>query len=151
MVNKKIFGMLMLFAALLLTGCAFASVNPKVQLLNYTLSEVPAQPGHTVALTLHFKSMEPDNCAEALSVQVAVSYPLSVLGSDTQYLNLFCYRDPESAGDFTFLLPVDNLATSGTYPVAVSTSYQKRFTVLTGSHTVHVQVGGAPSFNASVT
>jgi len=138
-------------AMLLLSGTAFASINPKVQLLNYTLSEVPAQPGHTLALTLHFKSMEPDNCAEALSVQVAVSYPLSVLGSDTQYLNLFCYRDPESAGDFTFLLPVDNLATSGTYPVAVSMSYQKRFSVLTGSNTVNIQVGGAPSFNASVT
>jgi len=153
MVNEKSSGMIALFALamLLLSGTAFASINPKVQLLNYTLSEVPAQPGHTLALTLHFKSMEPDNCAEALSVQVAVSYPLSVLGSDTQYLNLFCYRDPESAGDFTFLLPVDNLATSGTYPVAVSMSYQKRFSVLTGSNTVNIQVGGAPSFNASVT
>jgi len=151
MVKGKIFGMMVLLALLSLSGSAFASINPKVQLLNYTLSEVPAQPGHTLALTLHFKSMEPDNCAEALSVQVEVSYPLSVLGSDTQYLNLFCYRDPDSAGDFTFLFPVDNLGTSGTYPVAVSISYQKRFTVLTGSNTVNVQVGGAPSFNAAIT
>ena len=138
-------------ALLALSGSAFASINPKVQLLNYTLSEVPAQPGHTLALTLHLKSMEPDNCAEALSVQVAVSYPLSVLGPDTQYNDLFCYQDPNSSGDFTFLLPVDNLATSGTYPVQVSLSYEKRFTKLTGGNTVNVQVGGAPSFNASIT
>ena len=46
---------------------------------------------------------------------------------------------------------MDNLATSGTYPIAVSTSYEKRFTKLSGSNTVNVQVGGAPSFNASIT
>ena len=153
MVNRKIFGTLMLFALalLMLSGSAFASINPKVQLLNYTLSSVPAQPGQTLALTLHFKSMEPDNCAESVSVQVAVSYPLSVLGSDTQYLPLLCFRDAETAGDFTFLFPVDNLATSGTYPISVSTGYEKRFTKLTESNTVSVQVGGAPSFNATVT
>ena len=137
-------------ALLALSGSAFASINPKVQLLNYTLSEVPAQPGHTLALTLHFKSMEADNCAESVSVQVSVSYPLSVLGSDTQYLSLLCFSDPDSAGDFTFLLPVNNLATSGTYPVSVATAYEKRFTKLSESNTVNVQVGGAPSFNASI-
>ena len=150
MVKEKIFGMVLL-AALLLSGMAFASINPKVQLLNYTLSEAPAQPGHTVALTLHMKSMESDNCAESVSVGLSVSYPLSILGSDTQYLDLLCFRDPDTKGDFTFLLPVDNLATSGTYPITVSTAYEKRFTKLTGSNTVNVQVGGAPSFNASVT
>ncbi|MFA5929859.1 MAG: NEW3 domain-containing protein [Candidatus Micrarchaeia archaeon] len=153
MINGKMFGTLALFALalLLLSGSASASINPKVQLLNYTLSSVPAQPGQTLALTLHMKSMEPDNCAESVSVQVSVSYPLSVLGSDTQYLPLLCFRDADSAGDFTFLFPVDNLATSGTYPVSVSTAYEKRFTKLTESNTVNVQVGGAPSFNASVT
>ena len=108
-VNGKILGAF-LFVALLLSGTAFASINPKMQLLNYTLSEVPAQPGHTLALTLHFKSMEPDNCAEAVSVQVTVAYPLSVLGSDTQYLPLLCFRDAETAGDFTFMFPVDACA-----------------------------------------
>ncbi|MFA6328527.1 MAG: NEW3 domain-containing protein [Candidatus Micrarchaeia archaeon] len=150
MVNRTTFGMLLL-VALLLSGNAFASINPKVQLLNYTLSEVPAQPGQTLALTLHFKSMEPDNCAERFSVTLSVAYPLSILGSDTQYIELLCYRDPDAKGDVTFYLPVDNLATSGTYPVSVSSAYEKRFTKLTESNTVNVQVGGAPSFNASVT
>ena len=152
MVKGKIFGMAALFAlaVLLISGTAFASINPKVQLLNYTLSEVPAQPGHTVALTLHFKSMEPDNCAESVSVGLSVPYPLSILGSDTQYLELLCFRDPDAKGEFTFLLPVDNLATSGTYPITVSTAYEKRFTKLTESNTVNLQVGGAPSFNATV-
>ena len=153
MVNRNIFGMALLFACamLLLSGSAFASINPKVQLLNYTLSEVPAQPGQTVALTLHFKSMEADNCAESFSVTLTVGYPLSILGSDTQYVSLLCAQDPDSKGDVTFYLPVDNLATSGTYPVSVASAYEKRFTKLTGSNTVNVQVGGEPSFNASVT
>ena len=152
MVNKKIFGMLMLFGLvmLLLSGSAFASINPKVQLLNYTLSSVPAQPGQTVALTLHFKSMEPDNCAERFSVTLSVAYPLTILGSDTQYIELLCARDPDTKGDVTFYLPVENLATSGTYSVSVSSAYEKRFTKLTESNTVNVQVGGAPSFNATV-
>jgi len=152
MVNRNIFWMPMLFglAVLLLSGSAFASINPKVQLLNYTLSSVPAQPGQTVALTLHFKSMESDNCAERFSVALSTSYPLTILGSDTQYIELLCFRDQDSKGDVTFYLPVDNLATSGTYPVSVSSAYEKRFTKLTESNTVNVQVGGAPSFNASI-
>lgn len=147
----KIFGIAMLLAMLALSGTAYASINPKVQLINYTLSEVPAQPGHTLSLTLHFKSMEPDNCAERFSVTLSLAYPLSIRGSDTQYIDLLCFRDPDAKGDVTFHLPVDNLATSGTYPVSVSTGYEKRFTKLTGSNIVNVQVGGSPSFNASVT
>jgi hypothetical protein len=144
----RAFGFVLMLLAF--AGFASASVNPRVQLMNYSLSEVPAQPGHVLALTLHLKSMEADNCAEQLQVQVAVSYPLSVRGPDTQYNDLFCYTDPDSAGTFTFYLPVDNLATSGTYPVSVSLSYQKRFTQLTGGNTINVQVGGSPSFSASV-
>ena len=49
MVNGKIFGVLMLLAMLALSGTAFASINPKVQLMNYTLSEVPAQPEQHLA------------------------------------------------------------------------------------------------------
>ncbi|MCX6772440.1 MAG: NEW3 domain-containing protein [Candidatus Micrarchaeota archaeon] len=152
MVEMKIMKMFGVFALLLLlgSGLANASVNPRVQLVNYSLSETPAQPGHVLALTLHLKSMESDNCAEQLQVQVAVSYPLSLRGSDTQYNDLLCYQDPDSAGTFTFYLPVDNLATSGTYPVSVGISYKKRFTQLTGSNTLNIQVGGAPSFAASV-
>ncbi|VVC00599.1 NPCBM-associated, NEW3 domain of alpha-galactosidase [uncultured archaeon] len=138
------------FALLLFAGFASASVNPKMQLLNYSVSEVPAQPGHVLALTLHMKSVESDNCAERVAVQIAVSYPLSVRGPDTQYVDLLCYQDPDSKGTFTFYLPVDNLATSGTYPVSVSTTYEKRFTKLSESNTLNIQVGGAPSFAASV-
>ena len=138
------------FALLLLAGSAFASVDPRVQLMNYTLSEAPAQPGHVLVLTLHMKSMEPDNCAQQLQVQLSVSYPLSVRGPDTQYEESLCYQDPDSAGTFTFYLPVDNLASTGTYPVMVSTSYQKAYTQLSVSNTLNVQVGGEPSFTASV-
>ena len=139
-----------LAALFLASGFASASINPKMELLNYTLSEVPAQPGHVLALTLHMKSIESDNCAENVAVQLMVSYPLSVQGSDTQYVDLLCFQDPQSKGDFIFYLPVDNLATSGTYPVLVSTTYEKRFTKLSESNTVNVRVGGAPSFAASV-
>ncbi|MFA6489547.1 MAG: NEW3 domain-containing protein [Candidatus Micrarchaeia archaeon] len=139
-----------LFALVAISGLGFASVNPKLQLLNATLSETPAQPGHVLALSLHIKSMESDNCAERVAVQVAVSYPLSVRGADTQYVELLCSRDSDSKGTFTFYLPVDNLATSGTYPVSVSTTYEKKFTKLSESNTVNVQVGGVPSFAASV-
>ena len=149
MANSRII-VFALAAMLVLSGFGFASVNPKVELLNATLSDVPAQPGHVLALTLFMKSIYPDNCAENLAVQVAVAYPLSVRGSDTQYLDLLCTQDPDSKGTFTFYLPVDNLATSGTYPVSVSTTYEKRFTQLSASNTVNVQVGGTPSFTASV-
>ena len=138
------------FAAMLLGGIAFASVNPKVQLQNYSLSESPAQPGHVLVLKLHMKSMEPDNCAERVAVQLSVSYPLSISGSDTQYIESLCYRDPDSAGDFTFSLPVDNLAVSGTYPISIATTYEKKFTKLSESNTINVRVGGSPSFTAAV-
>lgn len=150
METRKISGAFALFL-LAFAGLASASVNPRVQLVNYSISEVPAQPGHVLELQLHLKSMESDNCAEQLQVQVAVSYPFSVRGPDTQYNDLLCYQDPDSAGTFTFYLPVDNLATSGTYPVSVSLSYKKRYTQLSGGNTLNVQVGGLPSFSASVT
>ena len=141
----------MAFILLLLAAVPFASVNPKLELLNYSLSESPVQPGHTLILTLRIKSLEPDNCASRVAVQLAVSYPLSLSGSDTQYIESLCYTDPDSAGTFTFHLPVDNLATAGTYPVAVSTTYEQRFTKFSEANTVNVRVGGAPAFTASVT
>lgn len=140
------------FAAMLLlfAGMPFASVNPKVQLQGYELSEVPAIPGHIVNLTLHFKSVESDNCAERLSVQLAVAYPLSLQGPDTQYVDGLCFRDPDSKGTFSFLLPVDSLAQSGTYPIAVTSTYEKRFSKFSDSNTVNLRVGGLPQFVASV-
>ncbi len=136
---------------LFLSGAASASVNPKLQLLNASVSEVPALPGHVVALTLHIKSMESDNCASHVSVQLAVSYPLSIQGPDTQYIDKLCYTDPDSAGTFTFLLPVDNLASSGTYPISIGTVYEKNFAKFTEANTVNVRVGGSPAFTAAVT
>ena len=146
-------GMFALFALalLLFSAISSASVNPKLELLNYTVSEDPAQPGHVVALALHIKSLEFDNCASRVAVQLMVSYPLSIQGSDTQYLETLCYNDSDATGTFTFYLPIDNLATLGTYPVAVSTTYEKGFTQLSESNTVNLRVGGAPSFAASVT
>lgn len=143
-------GMIAVVALLIMASAAFASVNPKVQLLNYSISETPAQPGHVLALTLHLKSMESDNCAERVAVQLSTSYPLSVRGTDVQYLGKLCFQDPPDAGTFVFYLPVDNLATSGTFPVSIATTYEKRFTKLSESNTINVQVGGAPSFAAAV-
>lgn len=143
-------GMAAVVALLIMASAAFASVNPKVQLLNYSVSETPAQPGHVLALTLHLKSMESDNCAERVAVQLSTSYPLSVRGTDVQYLEKLCFQDMPGAGTFVFYLPVDNLATSGTYPVSIATTYEKRFTKLSESNTINVQVGGAPSFAAAV-
>ena len=139
-----------LVSLLLLSTVLFCSTNPKLQLQDYTLSEMPAQPGHVLNLTLKLTSLESDNCAERVAVQLVVAYPLSIQGSDTQYLESLCYRDSDSAGIFSFLLPVDNLASSGTYPVSVITTYEKRFTKLSESNTINVRVGGSPSFVASV-
>jgi hypothetical protein len=138
------------FWILLLMPLLSASINPKLQLVNYTLSEIPAQPGHVLELTLYIKSMEPDNCASRVAVQLAVSYPLSIQGSDTQYAESLCYRDPESAGKFVFRIPIDNLASSGTYPISVTTTYEKRFSKFTESNIINVRVGGSAEIKASV-
>jgi len=141
---------LMAFALLLIVAAPFASVNPKLQLQSSSLSESPVQPGHTLALTLHIKSLESDNCADRVAVQLAVAYPLSIQGSDTQYVSSLCYADPDANGTFTFLLPVDNLAQTGTYSVSVLTTYEKRFTKFSESNTLSIRVGGSPSFTAGV-
>lgn len=128
-----------------------ASINPKLQLMNYSISEVPALPGHVLNLTLAIRSMEPDNCAQRVAMQISTSYPFSVEGPDTQYKEgELCYRDPESAGTFSFLIPVDNLAQSGTYQVSVLTTYEKRYSKFSESNTINIRVGGSPSFIASV-
>ncbi len=145
-----LFGLFAL-AMLLFSAASFASVNPKLQLQNYSLSETPAQPGHVVALTLDIKSLEFDNCADRVAVQLVVSYPLSIQGSDTQYIEQLCYNDSDAAGTFTFYLPVDNLASAGTYPVSLSTTYEKRYTKLSESNTLNIRVGGSPAFSAAIT
>ncbi len=146
--NKFFFGFVL--ALLFVSANLFASINPKIQLQDYSLSETPAQPGHIINLTLKLKSLESDNCAERVAVQLVVSYPLSIQGSDTQYIDSLCYRDVESVGTFSFLLLVDNLAFAGTYPISVITTYEKRFTKLSESNTINARVGGDPSFIASI-
>ena len=139
-------------AALLLVfvGVNFASVNPKLQLVNYSINEIPAQPGHAVNLTLVFKSLNWDNCATQTSIQLAVSYPLSIDGPDTHYIGDLCTSDPDSKSTTSFILPVDPLAQAGTYQVLVASKYQKTFETFSDSNTLNVRVGGVPSFTASI-
>ena len=151
--EKDVFSIGSLFVLMLiflqLSSVSFASVNPKIQLDNYTISEVPAQPGHVVALTLYMREIEWDHCAERVSVQLSLGYPFSIQGPDTQYIDRLCLNDGDK-GKVTFLLPVDSLAQSGTYQITLSTIYEKNFDKLSQTNTLNVRVGGAPSFVASV-
>ncbi|OIO22035.1 hypothetical protein COV61_03190 [Candidatus Micrarchaeota archaeon CG11_big_fil_rev_8_21_14_0_20_47_5] len=146
-IGKILIGM---FALVMLCSVSFASINPKLQLSDYSVSETPAQPGHTVALTLKYKSVEWDNCAERISVQLSASNPFSVQGPDTQYVDGLCFNDTAEKGTFTFLLPVDSLAQSGTYQITAVAGYEKRFSKFSESNVINVRVGGAPSVIASV-
>ncbi len=138
-------------ALVLLLSSAFAAVNPQLQIYNYSLSQAPAAPGSVQQLTVRLQNIEFAACADTISVQVITSYPLSVSGLDTQYLDSLCLGDPASKGTFTFTIPVDSLAQSGTYPVTIVTNYQKDFDKFSASNTVNVQVLGTPSVTASVT
>jgi hypothetical protein len=131
-------------------GLAFASVNPKVELVNYSVSESPLTPGHVVALSLQLQSIEWDHCAENVAVQLSTPYPLSIDGPDTQYLGKLCFNDGPEAGTVTFNLPVDSLAQAGTYQVAVSTTYEKSFSKFSESNTVNLRVGGTPELRVTV-
>lgn len=135
---------------LFMGGLAFAAINPELQVYNYTLSENPATPGHTVTLTLHIREIEFGNCADTISVQVMTAYPLSVSGMDTKYLDSLCLGDPDSMGTVSFDFPVDSFAQSGTYPIEVVTNYQQHFDKFSATNTVNVHVSGTPSFVASV-
>ncbi|MFA5108474.1 MAG: CARDB domain-containing protein [Candidatus Micrarchaeia archaeon] len=147
-IANKTFAVLMIFLAL--TSISFASLNPKIELEKYTLSEVPTIPGHVVNLTLQLRSVETDNCAERVSVQVSMSYPLSNQGPDTQYLGDLCAQDAKEKGRVSFLIPIDSLAESGTYPITVATTYEKRFSKFSESNTLNVRVGGEPDIIATV-
>src|SRR5271157_1342317 len=140
-----------LLAVLMLSAVGFAAVNPQLQIYNYTISENPANPGDSLLLTVHLRNIEFGACADTISVQAITSYPLSVSGMDTQYLNSLCLGDPDSAGTVSFVLPVDSLAPSGTYPVTILTNYQKEFDKFSSSNTVNVNVLGTPYVSASVT
>jgi hypothetical protein len=133
-----------------LVGIASASVNPNVQLMNYSVSEVPLQPGHVVNLTLQLKSTEWDNCADELTVQIITSYPLSTQGPDTQYLGNLCYQDPDEKGRVTFMIPVDPLAQAETSQITVISTYQMYFVKYSTTNTLNLRVGGFPSFQTSV-
>jgi len=148
--REKNIGIVLVALLLAFVGVNFASVNPKLQLINYSISEVPAQPGHAVNLTLVFKSLNWDNCAGQTSIQLAVSYPLSIDGPDTHYLGDLCASDPDSKSTTSFILPVDPLAQAGTYQVLAASKYQKTFETFSDSNTINVRVGGAPSFTASI-
>jgi len=147
--NPAIAGFAILALAMLF-GISFASVQPKIQLQNYSVSEIPASPGHVIALTLAYKSIEWDNCADTVSVQLSTPYPFSIQGPDTQYVSTLCLNDSPSKGTFTFLLPVDSLAQTGTYQLTSVVTYEKRFSKYTETNTINVRVGGSPSFTASV-
>ncbi len=140
-----------ILALVVLCGISFASVNPKLQLQGYTVSKIPGQPGDLLNVTLQIKSLEWDNCASRVSVQLSTGYPLSIQGSDTQYVESLCYQDPDSKGQFSFLIPIDPLAQSGTYQISVVTTYEKRYSIFSESNTLNIVVGGAPSFVSSVT
>ena len=148
--REKNIGIVLAALLLAFVGVNFASVNPKLQLVNYSISEIPAQPGHAVNLTLVFKSLNWDNCAGQTSIQLAVSYPLSIDGPDTHYLGDLCTSDPDSKSTTSFILPVDPLAQAGTYQVLVASKYQKTFETFSDSNTLNVRVGGVPSFTASI-
>ena len=136
---------------LVLSALCFAAVNPQLQIYNYTLSSNPASPGDTLLLTVHLRNIEFGACADTISVQAMTSYPLSVNGLDTQYLDTLCLGDPQGKGTVTFTIPVDSLAKSGTYPVTILTGYQKEFDKFSSSNTINVVVLGTPSLSASVT
>jgi hypothetical protein len=143
--------LLIAFAFLLaFAGINFAAIDPKLQLMNYSISEIPAQPGHVVNLTLVFKSIEWDICAEETSIQLSVAYPLSVEGLNTHYLGNLCQQDSDNKSTTSFILPIDSLAQTGVYQVIVASTYQQRFQKYTDSNTINVLVGGVPSFVASV-
>jgi hypothetical protein len=72
-----------------------------------------------------------------------------VSGLDTQYFDSLCLGDPD--GTVSFIIPVDSLAQSGTYPVTIVTNYQKDFDKFTSSNTINIVVLGTPSVLASVT
>jgi hypothetical protein len=142
---------IVLLALSVLLSLGFCAVNPQLQIYNYTLSQTPVPPGSVQQLTVRLQDIAFSACADTISVQVITSYPLSVSGLDTQYLDSLCLGDPAGRGAFTFTLPVDSLAQSGTYPVTIVTNYQKDFNKFSASNTVNVQVLGTPYVTASVT
>ncbi len=140
-----------LLALALILPLGFAAVNPQLQIYNYTLNESVAAPGGVEQLTVRLQNIEFGACADTISVQAIASYPLSVSGLDTEYLDSLCLGDPADKGAFTFIVPVDSLAQSGTYPVTILTNYQKDFDKFSSSNTMYIRVLGTPSVAASVT
>lgn len=138
-------------ALLMLASLGFAAVDPQLEIYNYTLSHSPAAQGDILTLSVHLKNIEFGACADTISVQAITAYPLSISGLDTQYMDSLCLGDPVSAGTVSFVIPVDSLAQSGTYPVTIVTNYQKNFDKFSNSNTINVVVLGTPSISASVT
>ncbi len=127
------------------SGLAHAAVDPNVVLSNYSLSSFPAVPGQTVNLTMVFTNIVSTPCAQEVSVQLSDSYPLSLSGPDTQYFNHdLCLTDNASSNTLVFQIPVDSLATTGTYPISVTTDFQKDFLKYSTTNTVYLRVIGQP-------
>ena len=137
-----------LLVMLILSAVVFAAVDPQLEIYNYTLSENPSNPGDTVILTVYLRNIEFGACADTISVQSMTSYPLSVSGLDTQYYDSLCLGDAPLTA--SFVIPVDSLAQSGTYPITIVTNYQKDFDKFSSSNTINIVVLGTPSVSASV-
>jgi len=147
--DKKMWLFALVLLVSLFAGTGNAAVNPKLILADHSVSEDPALPGHTVTLKLQLENIDNINCADMVTVQSSASYPLSISGSDIQYIGSIC---PESGGNGTasFTIPVDSVATTGTYPVSVITTYEKDASTFSESNIINLRVGGEPSFTASV-
>ncbi len=141
---------LVLVFLLALCAASFAAIDPNLEITSYTMSENPAAPGHTVTLTLHIIDTEWATCADLINLQIIGSYPLSVQGMDTKYLDTICYGDDVN-GTVSFDIPVDSLAQEGTYPITVVTNYQWQFDKFSNTNTFNIVVLGTPSLTASVT
>lgn len=146
--RNVIIGLMVLLLALpLMSGAAHASVNPKLVIDSYTISEVPSSPGHDVTLKINLKNIDSYNCANRVFVQLASSYPASVDGKDTQYIGTIC---PDESKEVSYTLSIDSLARFGTYPISVLTTYEKTYDKFSDSNIINLRVGGEPSFTASV-
>lgn len=150
---NKILMLLLVSFALggIFSGLANAAVDPNVVLSNYSISSMPVVPGQMVNITLTFTNIVSTPCAQQVSVQLADSYPLSINGPDTQYFNHdLCQNDNSTNDTLVFQVPIDPLATTGTYPISINAVYQKDFLKYSTSNTVYVKVIGQTELTANV-
>lgn len=149
-------GRLKILAALVVAmalfwGAASAAVDPHLVLSNFTLSNPVTIPGGSQTLSLTLQNIVSTPCAEQVGVQLSVSYPLSVSGSATKYFPQdVCATDSAAQDTLPFQLTVDPLAATGTYPVTLTTTYQKDFLQYSTTSTIYMKVEGTAVLNAQV-